>query len=338
MTGLGPDPGASGGAVVPVVLVAVLVLALLASAVLGPRMVRAAAPALVRVPRGAVWLLLGGAVVWTAVALMVGPLLAWVVTGPGILPEPAARVCQACVQAANPFLAGQIDAGVPVVLLIAPSVLAAALLAGGVARDVRRRDRAARSAAGQVLAAGSRQRVLGHEVVVVQDERPLALTFPARHGGIVVSSGTLRRLGREELRAVLVHEAAHLRQHHHALDAVVLSLGRQLRWVPLVAAVASAVPSYLEIAADDAARRRTGTAALVRALATLGERAVPGPVGAPEAVLHAAGPERIRHLVLPETGWAGVVPVTGVLLALTALSTFGASIGLPYAAALLHGC
>lgn len=33
-----------------------------------------------------------------------------------------------------------------------------------------------------------------------------------------------------------------------------------------------------------------------------------------------------------------MVPVAGFLLVLTALSTFGASIGVPYAAAVLHGC
>lgn len=338
MTGPGLEQGVSAGAVAPLALVAVLVLVLLASAVLGPRVVRAATPALVRAPRAALGLLMGGVILWTTSLLALGPLLAWVVTGPGILPEPATRVCQACVQAANPFLAGQIDAGVPAVLLIAPSVLAGGLLVAAVARDWRRRDRASRAAARTVLAGGSRQRVLGYDVVVVPDERPLALTFPARHGGIALSTGTLRLLGPEELHAVLAHEAAHRRQHHHALEAVASSLGRHLRWVPLVAAVASALPGYLEIAADDAARRRTGTVALVSALAQLGERAAPALLTEPGAVLHAAGPERIKHLVQPARGWAGMVPVAGFLLVLTALSTVGASIGVPYAVAVLHGC
>lgn len=338
MSAPGPDLGHHAGVLLPGTLAGVLVLVLLVSAVLGPRMVRAAAPALVRAPRAAVALLLGGAILWIGVALAVGPLLAWVVTGPGILPEPATRVCQACVQAANPFLAGQIDAGVPGVLLIAPSALAGALLVGAVVRDVRTRSRVSGAVAGQVLAAGARRRVLGHDVVVVDDDRPLAMALPARHGGIILSTGTLGLLGRDELRAVLAHETAHLRQRHHVLGAVASSLGRRLHRVPLVAAAASAVPVYLEIAADDAARRRTGTVALVGALARLGEGVVPTLAGEPGAVLHAAGPERIRHLVHPARGWAGLLPVVGVLLTLTALSTLGASVGLPYAAALLHGC
>ncbi|UUZ43529.1 hypothetical protein LP422_10915 [Janibacter limosus] len=50
---------------------------------------------------------------------------------------------------------------------------------------------------------------------------------------------------------MLAHEHAHLHQRHHLITALVDSIAAYLRWVPLIRAVADALPHYPEIAADD---------------------------------------------------------------------------------------
>ncbi|WP_202619312.1 M56 family metallopeptidase [Ornithinimicrobium cavernae] len=323
----------------PGLLAGLLAVALLAAAVLGPWMLRGAAPALVHAPRLAVGLLFGSVLIWLGTALALGPLLAWVVTGPDVLPAPAAQACQQCLNAANPFLSGgTVDTAVPVVLLLALPALVTAALGTAVTRECWRRQRESRRTADRVLAGATHRRLLGHDVLVLDDERPLALTFPVRHGGIALSTGALRSLDRAELAAVLAHEEAHLRQHHHLVTGLVSSLARHLRWVPLVAAVEAALPDYLEIAADNHARQRAGTPALVSALVRLGERASPVPEGQLAGALHAAGPERIRHLVLPGSGAAGALPVLAVTTHLLVLAVVGAAVHLPYLLAALNGC
>lgn len=322
----------------PGLLAGFLAVTLVAGALLGPWALRSAAPTLVHTPRLAIGLLFGSIVVWLGTALALGPLLAWAVTGPAVLPERAAQACQRCLNAANPFVAGTVDAGVPVVLLLALPALVTALLALGLVRECWRRQAESRRAAGLVLTSTTPHLVQGHEVRVLPDERPFAVTFPARHGGIVLSTGALERLSHLELAAVLAHEQAHLRQHHHLITALVSSLARHLRWVPLVAAVEGALPHYLEIAADNRARRCAGTPALVSALVRLGERNEPVLTGHPVGALHAAGPERIRHLVLPGSGSAGALPMLAVISHLLVLAAVGAAVHLPYALTALNGC
>lgn len=321
----------------PGLLAGVLAVTLVAATFLGPRLLRAAAPSLVHTPRLAIALLFGSVVVWLGTALALGPVLAWVVSGPDVLPGRAAQACQKCLEAANPFAAGTLDTGIPVVLLLAVPALASAGFAAALVRECWRRQNESRRAAKQLLTGSTPRRVLGHDVLLVSDERPFALTFPARHGGIVLSEGALNALDAPELAAVLAHEQTHLRQRHHLVIGLVISMARYLRWVPLVSAVEAAMPHYLEIAADNQARRRAGTPALVSALVRLGER-TPVPTGGPLGALHAAGPERIRHLVLPGNGSAGALPVVAVVTHLFVLAVVAATVHLPYALVALNGC
>lgn len=318
-------------------LAGILGVAVIAAALLGPWVLRSAAPTLVRVPRLAVGVLLAGVAAWLGTILALGPLLAWMVTGPAVLPVRAAQTCQQCLNAANPFTAGTVHTGVPVVLLLALPAVVMGLLAVDLGRECWRRRVRARVSAEQVLRGAVVRRVLGQDILVVPEERPLALALPARHGGVVVSEGALACLDECELAAVLAHERAHLRQRHHLLTGLVSSLARHLRWVPLVSAIEAALPHYLEIAADDQARRQAGTPALVSALVRLGEHGtpvLPSGVGA----LHMAGPERFRHLVLPDSGSAGALPAAAVVTHLIILAAVGAAVHLPYAMAALNGC
>lgn len=323
----------------PGMLTIVLGGGLIALALVGPWLLRQAAPALVRVPRLAIAVLSGGIIIWLGTLLAIGPVLAWAGSGPALLPEGAAAVCQRCLAAANPFSGGTTDTAIPAVLLLALPAALTLALGVGITRQMMRRVRCSREAARQLLRGAQQRRLHGHGVSVVEMEHPFALTFPARHGGIVLSTGAVHALDDDELAAVLAHEHAHLRQRHHLVSALVASVAVFLRWVPLVAAAADALPHYLEIAADNQARRNAGTPALVSALVKLGERAHPALHGqACAEALHAAGPERIRQLVRPSAGLTGAVPAVAITAYLVALALVSAAVHLPYASAALTGC
>ena len=305
----------------------------------GPWLLRNAAPALVRVPRLAIAVLVAGVLVWLGALLTVGPVLAWAGSGPALLPQPAAEVCQRCLAAANPFSSSGTDLGLPAALLLAlPAALALGLVAD-VTRQLARGASRSRHAARALLRGARPLRLHGYDVSLVEVEHPFALTFPARHGGIVLSTEAVRALDADELAAVLAHESAHLRQRHHLISAVVEGVATHLRWVPLVRAVEAALPHYLEIAADARARRAVGTPALVGALVKLGERTHPAvPHHSCPAALHAAGPERIRELVRPSAGLAGTLPAAGITAYLMVLASFSATVHLPYASAVMTAC
>lgn len=317
-------------------LVLLLGVLLIAAGASGSVLVRRSAPALVRVPRVAVALLLGTALVWVLTLLALGPMLSWVNDGPALLTGSAGEVCQRCLDSANPFGPAAVSTVVPTLALLGIPLLGAAVLVAAGVQDVRRRRSGTARAAAAV--SGRATTVLGHQVLMVPDERPYAFTLPARHGGIVLSEGCVATLANEELAAVLAHEHAHVRQRHHLVMLLAGALVRALAWVPLLAAVRTALPHYLEIAADDAARRRAGTPALAAALLRLGERSEPaGFAGHAPEVLHAAGPDRIRHLVCPpEAGGRGpAVAVAGLLAALAVVNTV---VHLPLLLAAWGGC
>lgn len=320
-------------------LILLLFVGLAIPAVAGPRVLQSAAPELMRKPRLAIALLAGGVVAWVLAALSIGPLLAWVVTGPDVLPGDAAAVCSQCLAAADPFGLDRVDTVVPVVLLLVVPVAVSVFYAVSIVRELRgRHRRVVRSA--WMLRAGGRWRTLhGYRVLVVDDPHPFALTLPRRHGGIVVSTGAVDVLADDEMRAVLAHEDAHLRQRHHLVMTVVTTLTSRLRWIPLFAAAESALGHYLEIAADDAARREAGTTALASALLVLGQKGHPAACRPGlDGALHALGPDRIRHLVEPGKGRAGVAAVTASAFCLTALAVLAAVVHVPYAIAVATGC
>lgn len=317
-------------------LVLLLGLGVVAVGAGGAWMVRRSAPVLVRVPRLAAALLLATAALWVLTLLALGPMLSWVNDGPAVLTGTAGEVCQRCLASANPFGGTTMTTVVPTVALLGVPLLGGAvLMAVGGAEVRRRRRRTVQVAAGL---AGTPTTVLGHQVLLVPDDRAQVFALPARHGGIILSEGCRTTLAPEELAAVLAHEEAHLRQHHHLISLLTAALVRPLGWVPLLAAVRSALPLYLEIAADDAARRSVGTPALASALLRLGRREDSVSFGAGTAeALHAAGPDRIRHLVCPpEAGGRG--PAVAVAALLAGLAVVNAAVHLPLLLAAWGGC
>lgn len=324
------------------VLSVLLTVTVIGSGLAAGPLVRRAAPALMRRPRLAVVGLLGMLAVWLTGFAAIGPMLAWGLSGPSrFMPGSTGVVCQRCLDAANPLPPGmEINTAIPVIVLLGlPVVLAVVMLVSGLRYFVRSTRQSAQLQA--ALSMGAEQlRIAGHLVTVIPSERPTAFAMSNRRWGIVVSSGLLQLLGDEELSAVLEHEAAHLRQRHHAILAILDGAMAPLRWIPLVAAVTNGVPHYLEMAADNAATSHTSISTLAGALLKIGEKsdlAVDSPTWGSVA-LHAAGLDRIRHLVQPPVGTKGVVPVATMLALGGLLLISSVAVQFPYLKAVLDGC
>ena len=139
-------------------------------------------------------------------------------------------------------------------------------------------------------------------------DHPAAAAYyvPGADGCVVVSTGAVDALTERELAAVLAHEHAHARGHHHLALAPFQAARRVLPIRPVVQA-AAAVELLVEICADDRAARHHGPAPLTTALRRfhqLGAR--PAPMGAiaaadPPIALRIARlgdtPPPIRHSV-----------------------------------------
>lgn len=308
---------------------------LIAVGVAGPPVVAAAAPVLVRVPRVAVTVLAGGVLLWSLAVPATLLMVAGSATGPGMLPGVAGEICRRCLAEAAPFGSPlAVASPLPFAFVAGSVVLVVAFAVGGMLRAVVRLRRTA-AAAGRTVAGARQGELDGCCVHIIDAARPIAFSLPRRRGGIVVSTGFIVGLGRAERAAVLAHEEAHLEQGHHGILALVDGLTWPLRWVPMVRAVAAAIPHYLEIAADDAARRKVGTAALASALLRLGAPATE-PQG--PAVLQAAGPHRVKHLVKPQGMGRAWLPTAALGVAVVSLGVFVAMIHGAYLGAAVNGC
>lgn len=115
-------------------------------------------------------------------------------------------------------------------------------------------------------------------VLVLEHQAPYAFCVGGRQHRVVVTSALVDSLDQGELDAVLAHEAAHLRQRHHAA----LMICRITFWVlaPFFPGFRTALPQvrlFAELCADDSARRRVGIAPLQSALLHLAR--LPAPSG-----------------------------------------------------------
>jgi len=327
----------------PLLLLASITLLLLLGAVLGPRLLRAAAPVLMRVPRLAVALLMMGLGAWLLTAAALSLVLAWTLSGPRLLPGAYGEVCQRCLAASSPFAPGHtVETALPVIVpIVLPALGAALMLALGVRRALRARL-AARSVSEEITNTARSTRLLGHDTWVVTDPRPLAFSLPRGNGGIVISDGLRHVLTDAELTAVLTHEQAHLQQRHHLIMSALRAVTEPLRWIPLAGAVADAVPHYLEIAADQCAQDHSGTPNLASALLKIGAPVSPDSFAAHSPalspILHAGGPDRIRQLVAPARAEMAMLPLAALLVLTIALAIVTLAVHGPYVQVMLLGC
>lgn len=157
-----------------------------------------------------------------------------------------------------------------------------------------------------------------NDLAIVDDGRVHAYAIPGRHRRIVVSRTLLRSMSGPQRRALLAHERAHLRYHHH-LYAQAARLAASAN--PLIRPVARAVDSALERWADAAAARAVGD--LTTVAHALGAAAL-ARTTSPERSHGAAQNDvvkRVRDLLEPPKRRPGAVVVLAVATMLCWTST-----------------
>ncbi|OFI38988.1 peptidase M48 [Arthrobacter sp. SW1] len=104
--------------------------------------------------------------------------------------------------------------------------------------------------------------------VVINHDSPVAYCLPGGARSVtVLSDGLMARLEPDELRAVLIHENAHLSQRHDLLLWAFAAWRQALPWFPTTRYAQLAVNSLIEMLADDVALRSESKSTLIRAIA-----------------------------------------------------------------------
>jgi Zn-dependent protease with chaperone function len=263
-----------------------------------------------RSPRIAVGLWLMLAASWLAAVVLAGLALAVPLTW------------QAASRPAD--LAGRTPAFITGTVLTAAVVLRAAWC---LARGLAAARREHRAHAAFLAVAGRPDPAMG--AVVLDGEAPACYCLPRGRHRVVISAGALSRLSPGQLQAVLAHERAHLRGHHHRMLAAAAALARAFPAIPLLARAPGELAVLAEMTADDAAARRHDPADLAAALVTLAG------VGRHSAALAAGGPAaiaRIQRLLAPPLRPRLPARVTRLAAGLAALAIPAAIASLPLAA------
>jgi beta-lactamase regulating signal transducer with metallopeptidase domain len=97
------------------------------------------------------------------------------------------------------------------------------------------------------------------DIVVINSNELVALTFGIRHPFILVSTSLIEMLDRTELEAVIHHETAH-QKYHDTLKMFVLKIISEVMWyIPLTKWAYKNFKIIIELAADEYAITRMGT-------------------------------------------------------------------------------
>ncbi|MFD1722392.1 M56 family metallopeptidase [Amnibacterium endophyticum] len=164
---------------------------------------------------------------------------------------------------------------------------------------------------------------------------PVAYCLPGSAQRVtVLSAGLLELLAPEEVDAVVLHERAHLRQHHDVVLVAFRAWRVALPWFPVANRAQDAVGLLIEMVADDRARTTAATTTLAHAIGVVAAGTRGDTAPRPPA-LPAADPvslqRRISRLEQPGrtlsplfrygvgAGAVGLVVVPTVLLLLPAL-------------------
>src|SRR6188472_2699038 len=116
----------------------------------------------------------------------------------------------------------------------------------------------------------------GPRTMVINVDSPVAYCLPGGARSVtVLSDGLLAALEPDELRAVLIHENAHLSQRHHLLLWAFAAWRQALPWLPTTRLAQESVNSLIEMLADDVALKTESKATLIKAIAIVAS----GPAG-----------------------------------------------------------
>jgi Zn-dependent protease with chaperone function len=137
---------------------------------------------------------------------------------------------------------------------------------------------------------------------VIDHAAPIAYCLPGgTRSATVLSRGLLRLLDADQLRGVVAHERAHLRQQHHVVLLAFKSWHSALRWFPIANRAENAVALLVEMMADDQARLEVDDRTLATAIALVGTAHLAEVSGtqSPRAVAGAAEDASSADLVGP---------------------------------------
>ena len=121
----------------------------------------------------------------------------------------------------------------------------------------------------------------GPRTMVISHDSPVAYCLPGGARSVtVLSDGLMAALEPDELRAVLIHENAHLSQRHHLLLWAFAAWRQALPWLPTTRLAQEAVNSLIEMLADDVALKTESKATLIKAIAIVASGSAGDPGGA----------------------------------------------------------
>jgi len=165
---------------------------------------------------------------------------------------------------------------------------------------------------------------------LLEHPAPVAFCIPGARPLLVLSSGMVAELDGDQLAAVVAHERAHLREHHHLLLLPFVAWEAALPVLPAAARAHAGVRELVEMRADDVALaslsgtapRRTLARAIVAAAGGAGGVEVPS--GALAVTGSATGARVVRLLEPPRhlpaaARWAALLSAGLLLLLPTAL-------------------
>ncbi|ADB50904.1 M56 family metallopeptidase [Conexibacter woesei] len=214
----------------------------------------------------------------------------------------------AAVAACRGFLATHATLGWALVGGLGALVATVAMRA---ARAVRRHRRAS-SRSRAALARARACTLLGREAHLLDDPRPLAFCAGLLRPRVYVSQGALDGLGRDELLALLAHEAHHARRRDPLRRVLADVLAESLFFLPVLRPLGERRAALAELRADAAAVAACGGD--VRALAGALLSFEQADLGA----AHGVDPERVDRLAGLPTGWTP--PLAPLLAAFAALA------------------
>ena len=147
------------------------------------------------------------------------------------------------------------------------------------------------------------------EIRVAEDRKPLAMAVSGRRHVVILSTGLLQDLDRDEVETVVTHELMHIKNHDSRFKVVSSVLSRFLFFDPFSKFFDPAVHREREYLADEMSGRTTGKpASLASALLKIHERATGRPralaglsiVGREGSIFARFPPvrERINRLIL----------------------------------------
>ncbi|GAB4079846.1 M48 family metalloprotease [Modestobacter muralis] len=145
--------------------------------------------------------------------------------------------------------------------------------------------------------------VPGEDTRLLDHPAPIAFCIPGARPLLVLSSGIVAELDGAQLDAVIAHERAHLREHHHLLLLPFVAWRAALPVLPAADRAHDAVRDLVEMRADDVALATLGCPDPRHTLAAAIVAAAGGAGGqVPEGALAVAGGSvavRVRRLLAP---------------------------------------